>query len=247
MNRIQQRYLSWFSDSMKPYAVIGLATALAACSATPVPNYYTLTPTISPLANAGVKVIEVLPVSVPDRLDRSQIVLQDASGQSTVLDSERWSSTLSAELRDGLSSGLQQRLGAVDRYSSGMAGGGVSYRIAMDFSRFDIVQPEQQTANNQDALEVKVVVAWIVKRIDPALVVVTNTKANTAKVVLDSNRQLSCRMTFSTPIDGIGKPKIPNIVASSRQSLTRVINAVSTSVTGLEKGIIQSDNGVVCA
>lgn len=247
MSLILQRYLPWLSSSTKSYVMVGLAAALAACSATPVPNYYTLTPTVSPLVNAGVKVIEVLPVSVPDRLDRSQIVLQDASGRSRVLDSERWSSSLSAELRDGLSSGLQQRLGAVDRYSSGMAGGSVAYRIAMDFSRFDIVQSEQHAANNPDALEVKVVVAWIIKRIDPSLIAVSAKKTNTGKVVLESNRQLSCRMTFSTPIEGKAKPQIPEVVASSRQSLNRIITAVSTSVVGLEQGVNRADAGVVCA
>ncbi len=232
--------------SAKPCMIFGLMLTLVACSSTSVPNYYTLTPTVTPLANGSVKVIEVLPVGLPDRLDRSQIVLQDASGKSSVLDSERWSSTLSSELRDGISSGLQQQLGAVDRYSSGMAGGSVAYRIALDFSRFDIVQPEKPPTAHPDALEMKVVVAWIIKRIDPNPVVVNRGQATAAKNTLDSNRQLSCRMAFSLPVESKGKPRIPEVVASSRQSLNRVVNAVAVSVTALEAGSQAAITDVTC-
>lgn len=223
------RQLKWLKgmDLYRAGSVVGISTLLAACSSTPVPRYYTLTPTVTPLSTTPIKVIEVLPVGLPDRLDRSQIVLQDAAGQSKMLDQERWSSTLSSELRDGLSSGLQQRLGAVDRYSSGMAGGSVSYRIAVDFSRFDIVQENSASKNN-----VLVGVAWIIRRNDPSPIPV-----NQPKVLPDPYRQLSCRMTFSTPIDGTTKPSIAQIVASSRQSLTHVVNTVAASVVSLENTV----------
>ena len=43
------------------------AIAMTACSSSPTPNYYTLTPKVTPVSNSTVQVIEVLPVGIPDR------------------------------------------------------------------------------------------------------------------------------------------------------------------------------------
>lgn len=144
--------------------LVSLTIMLSACSSSTTPNYYTLVPKVTPIVSSNVRVIEVLPVGLPDRLNRAPLVIQNNNGQSKVLDNERWTSTLSAELRDGLSAGLQQKLGAVDRYSSGMTGGKVSYRIATDFSRFDIINNLTSDKSNR---AVEISVAWIIKREDP--------------------------------------------------------------------------------
>lgn len=88
--------------------VILTGVFLNACSSSPTPNYYTLQAKATPITNSGVRVIEVMPVGLPDRLDRASIVVQDHQGRSKVLDNDRWTSTLSTQLRDGLSAGLQQ-------------------------------------------------------------------------------------------------------------------------------------------
>lgn len=226
-----------FSKHFLRRAVAGLVVlaglGVTACSSTPVPNYYTITPTVSPLLNHQVKVIELLPVAVPDRLDRSQIVIQDDAGKSVMLDNQRWSSALSAELHDGLSSGLQQALGAVDRYNSGMVGYPAAYRIATDFSRFDVVkiQSSSKLPLAVDSFSIQVVVAWIIKRLDPAQALV----ATANKPGPDPSRQLSCRMSFSMPVDNHNRAYIPDVVAASRQSLNRIVTAMATSVVALDK------------
>ncbi|WP_205731271.1 PqiC family protein, partial [Acinetobacter baumannii] len=115
-----------------------------------------------------VQVIEVLPVGIPDRLDRAPLVLQDSSGKSTVLNNERWTSTMGTQLRDTLSAGLQQKLGAIDSYSSGLSGNNQPlYRVSTDFSHFDIV----------DNSNINVAVSWVVKRqIPPTQLESTNPK-----------------------------------------------------------------------
>ncbi len=226
-----------FSKHVLRYALAGVVVTaglgLTACSSTPVPSYYTITPTVSPLSGHQVKVIELLPVAVPDRLDRSQIVIQDAAGQSVMLDNQRWSSALSAELHDGLSSGLQQALGAVDRYNSGMVGYPAAYRIATDFSRFDVVKTKSASKLPMavDSFSVHVTVAWIIKRLDPAQALV----ATANKPGADPSRQLSCRMSFITPVANQDRAYIPAVVTASRQSLNQVINAIATSVIALDK------------
>lgn len=210
-------------------AVLGLS----ACSSTPVPSYYTITPTVSPLAHHQVKAIELLPVAVPDRLDRSQIVIQDTNGKSLLLDNQRWSSALSAELHDGLSSGLQQALGAVDRYNSGMVGYPVAYRIATDFSRFDVLKaaPVSKLPLAVDSYSLNVAVAWMIKRLDPAQALV----ATAGKPVPDPSRQLSCRMSFTLAVNNHSRSYIPDVVAASRQSLSRIVEAMAQSVILLDQ------------
>ncbi|MFW1950503.1 PqiC family protein [Acinetobacter beijerinckii] len=213
-----------------------MAIMLSACSSSTTPNYYTLVPKVTPIVSSNVRVIEVLPVGLPDRLNRAPLVIQNNNGQSKVLDNERWTSTLSAELRDGLSAGLQQKLGAVDRYSSGMTGGKVSYRIATDFSRFDIINNLTSDKYNR---AVEISVAWIIKREDPFKVLSAKTNPNTIN-------QLSCRMLFTQPIlNDLNKTQ--DVVNASSIGLSLVIDAVAASVNMVDEKRIMTMNGVTCS
>ncbi|MDF2418446.1 hypothetical protein GWP85_13165 [Acinetobacter beijerinckii] len=216
-----------------------LTIMLSACSSSTTPNYYTLVPKVTPIVSSNVRVIEVLPVGLPDRLNRAPLVIQNNNGQSKVLDNERWTSTLSAELRDGLSAGLQQKLGAVDRYSSGMTGGKVSYRIATDFSRFDIIN---NLANDKSNRAVEISVAWIIKREDPFKVLSAKTNPNTTNMI----HQFSCRMSFTQPIlNDLNKTQ--DVVNASSIGLSRVIDAVAASVNMVDEKRIMTMNGVTCS
>lgn len=205
---------------------------IAACSGSPTPNYYTLANKVTPLPNSKVKVIEVLPVGLPDRINRASLVIQESNGRSNILDNERWTSTLGSELRDNLSAGLQQKLGAVDRYNSGMIGGKVSYRVATDFSHFDIVNTASANTKN-----VEVSVAWIIKRNDPNITIDQNST---------QNQQLACRMTFSQPVTA-SNPQISTIVSTASASLGRVIDAMAVSVAALDAKAPVRIEGAVCS
>ncbi|WP_335951252.1 PqiC family protein [Acinetobacter beijerinckii] len=219
--------------------LVSLTIMLSACSSSTTPNYYTLVPKVTPIVSSNVRVIEVLPVGLPDRLNRAPLVIQNNNGQSKVLDNERWTSTLSAELRDGLSAGLQQKLGAVDRYSSGMTGGKVSYRIATDFSRFDIINNLTSDKSNR---AVEISVAWIIKREDPFKVLSEKTNPNTTNTI----NQLSCRMSFTQPIlNDLNKTQ--DVVNASSIGLSRVIDAVAASVNMVDEKRIMTMNGVTCS
>jgi len=211
--------------------VLLTAVAMTACSSSPTPNYYTISPKITPAVSSSIRVIEVLPVGLPDRLDRAPLVLQDSNGKSTVLDNERWTSTMSTQLRDTLSAGLQQKLGAIDSYSSGLAGNNQPlYRVSTDFSHFDIV----------DKSDINIAVSWVVKRQIPP----TQLESNNAKVITNAGSQLNCRIAFKQPIDQKAK-KIDAIVNASSEALTQIINTVSASIVALDsnkKSVIS--NGV---
>ncbi|MDE2419745.1 MAG: membrane integrity-associated transporter subunit PqiC [Gammaproteobacteria bacterium] len=205
---------------------ISSALLLSACSSSPTPNYYTLTTMIKqPVQTNVVRVIEVLPVDLPDRLDRTQLVLQTTNGQSRVLDQQRWTSTLSSELKDGLSAGLLQRLGAVDRYASGSATSLPVYRIAANFSNFDALQgTSKNTIDN-----IHVAATWTVSRIEDSVNLAPNAPPN-------KPHSIACRMMFSLPANTDSTSEVDAVVTASRQSLDKVTNAIAESVVTLEGG-----------
>ena len=214
---------------------VGMVTLLMACSSSKTPNFYSLTPTLSPAVKSNkVRMIEVLPVGLADRLNRIPLVIQNPNGQSKVLHDDRWTSTMAAELRDGLSAGLQQQLGAVDRYNSGMTGGQAAYRIAADFSHFDFVE---RAANQR---EVVVAAAWTIKFDDPNRPLSNPKNAQT----IPPSNQLSCRYAFNQAV-----PKgqsLNDIVKTSRDSLAQVVQAVTQSVLHLENKTVLSIASLSC-
>ncbi|ELW90145.1 PF03886 family protein [Acinetobacter baumannii UH7607] len=209
------------------------AIAMTACSSSPTPNYYTLTPKVTPVSNSTVQVIEVLPVGIPDRLDRAPLVLQDSNGKSTVLDNERWTSTLGTQLRDTLSAGLQQKLGAIDSYSSGLSGNNQPlYRVSTDFSHFDIV----------DNSNINVAVSWVVKRQIPP----TQLESTNPKVISNRGAQLNCRIAFKQPIDQKAK-KMEAIVSASNEAMSQIINTISSSIVALDSNKKMNINNGICS
>lgn len=229
----KRRFMSKGCWQYSMFALCG-SLILAGCSSSNTPNYYSLTPQIAPVVQSNqVRVIEVLPVGLSDRLNRIPLVIQTSKGESKVLNEERWTSTLSAELRDSLSAGLQQKLGAFDRYNSGMTGGKAAYRIAIDFSSFDFIQSMDNSSakvKTPSADQVVIAVAWTVKYDDP------NRPLSNPKNAQESpkNNQLSCRMQWTQPI-AMRDPKLIDAVETSRQSLAQVIDGISTSVLALER------------
>lgn len=209
---------------------VGVSLLLGACSTSSTPNYYTLASNVSALPSNALRVIEVMPVGLPDRLDRTQIVLQDASGKSEVLDQQRWTSTMSAELRDGLSANLQQRLGAVDRYRSGSTTTLPVYRIATDFSHFDV-------ARDRNGVNINVAATWTINRVE-------NISGSTAATV-QAKSQVACRIAFNTLADTKNLSEVNALVGASRHSLDRVANAIAASVLVMEGGVKPAD--AVCS
>lgn len=122
--------------------VVGL---LAGC-ASPASEYFTLVPRAAParLAQAPAHpasfAIRVLPVSVPEQVDRPQIVLSTpGSDRVTLLNSSLWASPLSEEIRHALSDDLSARLGVLDIPAGTVPGSLPIWRIGVTVHRFDSV------------------------------------------------------------------------------------------------------------
>ena len=83
--------------------------------------------------------IEVMPVSVPERLARPQLVvsIKGQDGELLVLEQARWSSPFNLELRDALAAAIAGKIGAIKVIRRGRLAGQPIYRIAVELSQFD--------------------------------------------------------------------------------------------------------------
>lgn len=159
-----------------------LAVLLTACGTTGPTRFYTLAGPVAATATAPASqparqrlLIEVLPVSVPERLARPQIVVRTDDARVDILEQDRWSAPLNNELRDALASGIANRLGAIDVTRSGRPANQPAYRIAVELRQLDAVR----NGNVQAGF------SWTITRTDDA-------------------RTATCSLTLVEPVSGGG-------------------------------------------
>jgi uncharacterized lipoprotein YmbA len=124
-----------------------LAT-LAACGSTPE-RFYTLAPPTAArvaLPATAQYNFEILPVTVPDRIDRPQLVVRSSDTQLRVLEQDRWAAPFGVELRDALNTLLQAPAG-----NDGMPRKTV--RVAVEIASLDATQGD----------DVSLAAAWTVR------------------------------------------------------------------------------------
>jgi uncharacterized lipoprotein YmbA len=86
--------------------------------------------------------VEILPVAMPERLNREEMVLTGESGQLTVRDSDHWAAPLSDEIRHIIAEALWRHLWAADVYQAPVtpsADGLPQYRLALRIERFEAI------------------------------------------------------------------------------------------------------------
>jgi len=119
------------------------AAILAGCGSSPPIHYHALTSAAPHQASGSARLlVEVLPVALPERLNRGEMVLVSASGQLDVRDADRWAAPLPDEIRQILSDTLWNRLGATDVYQAPVASSATAlplYRLALRIERFEAV------------------------------------------------------------------------------------------------------------
>ncbi len=110
------------------------------CGSTPQTNFYTLTseavrerPETGPAYG-----IVIDPVTVPEIVDRPQLVLRTASNQVTIADQARWAEPLKTEIPRVIADNLAQLLqGARVTAYPQRAFPDTAYRVSIDVQRFD--------------------------------------------------------------------------------------------------------------
>lgn len=137
--------------------VFGMMAALlaAGCASIPETRFYTLSvpegPSEAMPRDSSIPIfIDVLPVNIPERLARPQLVVRSrGSGSETallILEQDRWSSPFNYELRDAFATGIANRTGAVNEARGTYPPDQPGYRIAIELSQFDAIVGERVQA-----------------------------------------------------------------------------------------------------
>lgn len=133
------------------------ALLAAGCASVPDTRFYTLSAPskqselkdVSERSPAPIH-IEVMPVNVPERLARPQLVVRSpGSGQETqlfILEQDRWSSHFNKELRDAFAAGIADQIGAVNEARAARKPDQPVYRIAIELNQFDAVVGDKVAA-----------------------------------------------------------------------------------------------------
>ena len=130
---------------MKPSAALRLLPLVllaTACASAPPPTLYLLTAK-APAAAAETprpakqRVIALGPVTVPDYLDRTDMVRRATDDRLDVSDSERWAETLRAGFQRVLVADLANRLGPGDWVTGGGRGGLPDVELPVDVESFE--------------------------------------------------------------------------------------------------------------
>ncbi|MEO5691703.1 MAG: PqiC family protein [Usitatibacter sp.] len=123
---------------MRAWVLLGLL--VAACGSTPKESYYTLAgpPVPLPVAAASSLSVYIAPVSVPDSVDRSPMVLRTGANEAAIDDMHRWIEPLKTAIPRAVAELLMRDLGTprvlVGRSMSQVP---ADFRVAIDVQRFE--------------------------------------------------------------------------------------------------------------
>lgn len=131
-------------------AALVMSIGAAGCASAPPDRFHTLgrttdlTAPVSPTTGAGAPgqnalYVEMLAVSLPEQVQRKELVVTGRDGRIDLLDHERWAGPLAGEVNRVLSLGVTGALGAIDVVHTPYPPGSSVYRISTNVQRFDSV------------------------------------------------------------------------------------------------------------
>lgn len=120
---------------------ICLSAAFAGCSRSPRVTFYTLEPgnqAENAAVAATVPSVSVGPITLPEVVDRPQLVVRVAANRVEILETHRWAEPLKSEIPRLIAEDLRRLLGS-NRVSSYLQHTGVDadYRVLVDIQRFE--------------------------------------------------------------------------------------------------------------
>lgn len=128
---------------------------LGACGSSPTASFYTLHPdaTLAPITPAGpAKPVYVVvgPVTIPDVVDRPQIVTRAGNNQVVLDEFARWAEPLKGDIARAIAGNLSTLLGSerVSIFSTGLDAA-QTWRVRVDIMRFEATRGEAITIEAQ--------------------------------------------------------------------------------------------------
>jgi uncharacterized lipoprotein YmbA len=138
---------------MRPSLVVAVALALAAlygCAGSPKSDFYTLSPAAAQTDMPPAAPIAVLitVVTVPDLVDRPQIVVRSGDNKVDIDEFARWADPLKSQIPRVIRADLGQLLNSplVSTYAVG-GDPASAYRVQLDIQRFDAALGEAVTVD----------------------------------------------------------------------------------------------------
>ncbi|MCC2682472.1 MAG: hypothetical protein K0S36_2036 [Nitrosospira multiformis] len=188
-----------------------IASLIAGCVSVPETRFYTLSQPpemkVRPRDLSTPIFIDILPVNVPERLARPQLVVRYGdSGPETqlfILEQDRWSSPFNYELRDAFASGIASRTGAVNKAHRGRTPDQIVYRIAIELSQFDAIVDDSVRAR----------FSWTITR--PA-----------------DARSAACYAVITEPVAA----GVEGVVEGVQRAVTSVVTSISKNMIELDMG-----------
>ncbi|SOD42088.1 PqiC family protein [Nitrosovibrio sp. Nv4] len=189
----------------------------AGCASVPETRFYTLSAPFRPSTvedrmprSITPVYIEVMPVSVPERLARPQLIVRSQGlGQETqlfVLEQDRWASHFNDELRDAFAAGIAGQTGAISEARGARPAHAPDqpvYRIAIELSQFDAVVGER----------VKARFSWAITR-------------------LTDTRSAACYAAISEPVDA----GISGVVKGIQRVVSTAVEDISKNLIEMDTG-----------
>jgi uncharacterized lipoprotein YmbA len=143
-------------------AGVGIALAavavLAGCSSSPKSSFYTLSGDAPPaVVNAPRYSVAVMVASIPDSIDRPQVVLRTGGGRVEIREEQRWAGSLKDDIAQTFADDLARSLPDASVYTQNRAGAGAdpTYRLAIGVQRFDSVLGQRADVDLQWTLTEK--------------------------------------------------------------------------------------------
>ena len=135
--------------------VVLCVALLGACGSSPTATFYTLKPdaALAPLAPAMPVHVVVAPVTIPDVLDRPQIVTRVGNNQVALDEFARWGEPLKGDIARAIAGNLATLLGSqrVSVFDTGVDAAH-TWRVRVDVMRFDAVPGDAVTIEAQWAV-----------------------------------------------------------------------------------------------
>ena len=136
---------------------IMVAGSLGGCGSSPKASFYTLAPDAMLASTESIGTVRVVigPVTVPDLVDRPQIVTRAAGSRVDIDEFARWAEPLKTDIARVIAADLGMLLGStqVNVFDSGV-GAAPAWRVRVDVMRFDSMPGDSVTIDAQWAIRV---------------------------------------------------------------------------------------------
>ncbi len=197
-----------------------ILSVLAACASAPPDAFYTLSAsaaaTTSP-QKPGAYSVALGQITLPELVDRPQLVVRSSANRVTILEHQRWAESLKGAITHVLAADLSTQLGGVTVAVRGdNASRDAKYVVLVDITTFDSVQNEAATLE----------ATWSVRAMNPVM------GANGANSV-NGGILRSGKATVREPTQ---EPSVDALVAAHERALARLSAEIALSVRAAESG-----------